>query len=42
MDDKHIRVITIKNYGVASKNYYVHVLEQVRQLLVTKKLLNDN
>lgn len=42
MDSLQIPVITIKNYGVASRDYYVYILEKAKEYLVGKKLLNGN
>jgi hypothetical protein len=38
----NIPIIPITNYGVVSKDYYVHVMEKAKQFLIGKKLLNDN
>ena len=39
-DTLHIPMIPVINYGVVAKDYYVHVLEETRKLLIKKKLLN--
>ncbi len=39
-DTLHIPLITITNYGVMSRDYYVDVMEKTKQFLVGKKLLN--
>ncbi|MEO8403284.1 MAG: hypothetical protein ABI480_01760 [Chitinophagaceae bacterium] len=38
----HIPMIPVKNYGVVSKDYYVHILEETKKLLIKKKLLNGS
>lgn len=40
IDSLGIDVIPITNYGVAAKDYYVHVLEKTKNYLIGKKLLN--
>lgn len=41
-DTVAIPTVPIKNYGVAARNYYVYILEEVRKLLIEKKLLHDH
>ncbi len=41
-DDLNIKMISIKNYGVTARDYYVHLLEKTKGYLVEKKLLNGN
>jgi hypothetical protein len=33
-------IITFPNYGVASSNYYIHLLEKTKEYYIKKKLLN--
>jgi hypothetical protein len=41
-DTLGIKMIPITNYGVTSRDYYVHVMEKTKEYLVGKKLLNGS